>query len=196
MKKYCLKCNKVFHKKYNYSMAYWNIQKFCSITCSKLNRKISKIENRKRSKSLLKTYRNPLVRLRLSDVRKKQWQNGFKGSTGKHWRQTEKTLAKRRGSLNPAWKGGITPLNAKLRNSLEFKLWREAVFARDNWTCQKYGTRGGKLHPHHIQNFAQYPELRFAIDNGITFSEKAHREFHKKYGKKNNTKGQLLDFLQ
>ena len=79
--------------------------------------------------------------------------------------------------------------------SIDFRLWREAVFARDNWICQKYGLRGGKLHPHHIQNFAQYPELRFAIDNGITLSEKAHKEFHKKYGIKNNTKGQLEEFL-
>jgi hypothetical protein len=94
------------------------------------------------------------------------------------------------------WKGGITPINAKIRNSIEFRLWREAVFARDNWTCQRYGIKGGKLHPHHIKNFADYPELRFAIDNGITFSEKAHREFHKKYGIKNNTKEQLKEFLK
>jgi len=33
------------------------------------------------------------------------------------------------------------------------------------------------------------------IDNGITLSEKAHREFHKKYGIKNNTNEQLEEFL-
>jgi len=92
-------------------------------------------------------------------------------------------------------KGGITPINQKIRQSIEFRLWRESVFARDNWTCQKYLVRGGKLHSHHIQNFSQYPELRFAIDNGITLSEKAHKEFHKKYGKQNNTKEQLKEFL-
>ena len=79
---------------------------------------------------------------------------------------------------------------------MEFRLWREAVFARDNWTCQKYGIKGGRLHPHHIKNFSEYPELRFAVDNGITFSEKAHKEFHKKYGIKNNTKEQLEEFLK
>ena len=93
------------------------------------------------------------------------------------------------------WRGGITPKNLKIRMGIEFRLWRESVFARDNWTCQKYGIKGGKLHPHHIQNFSQYPELRFAIDNGITFSDKAHREFHKKYGIKNNNKGQIEEFL-
>lgn len=90
---------------------------------------------------------------------------------------------------------GNTPLFKIIRHSIEFRLWREAVFARDNWTCQKYGIKGGILRPHHIQNFSQFPELRFAIDNGITFSDKAHREFHSKYGYKNNTKGQLEEFL-
>ena len=94
------------------------------------------------------------------------------------------------------WKGGITTTNKKIRDSIEYSLWRESVFARDNWTCQKTGIKGGKLHPHHIKNFAEYPELRFAIDNGITLSEKAHKEFHKKYGRKNNNKKQLEEFLK
>lgn len=94
------------------------------------------------------------------------------------------------------WQGGITSINAKIRASIETRLWREAVFARDNWICQKYKTKGGKLHPHHIQNFSQFPELRFAIDNGITLSEKAHQEFHRKYGIKNNTLEQILEFIK
>lgn len=100
-----------------------------------------------------------------------------------------------RGEKSHLYKGGITPINLQIRASIEFRLWREANFARDNWTCQKYGTRGGKLVAHHIQNFADFPELRFAIDNGITLSDKAHKEFHKKYGTKNNTKEQLEEFL-
>ena len=94
--------------------------------------------------------------------------------------KTRKKLSKmKRGAKCNFWKGGISKQNEKMRKGIEFRLWREAVFARDNFTCQKYGIKGGELHPHHIQNFAQYPELRFAIDNGITLSEKAHKEFHK-----------------
>lgn len=94
------------------------------------------------------------------------------------------------------WKGGITPENKKIRDSLEIKLWREAVFARDNFICLKCGdNKGGNLHAHHIQNFADYPELRTSIENGITFCKKCHTKFHKKYSCKNNTKEQIEEFL-
>jgi hypothetical protein len=102
---------------------------------------------------------------------------------------------KHKGEKSGMWKGGITPKNVKIRNSIESEIWRNGVFARDGYTCQKYGIKGGKLIAHHILNFSSYPELRFAIDNGITLSEKAHKEFHKKYGYRNNTKEQLLEFL-
>lgn len=94
------------------------------------------------------------------------------------------------------WRGGITPAHIQERTSAQYTLWRKSIFERDSFTCQKYGTHGGDLVAHHINNFAEYPELRFAIDNGITLSEKAHREFHKKYGQKNNTKEQLYEFLK
>jgi len=121
---------------------------------------------------------------------------GSQINKGRKLSEEHKRKIGRAGENNGMWKGGITPENHKIRTSIEFRLWREAIFARDNWTCQKYGTKGGKLHPHHIQNFAEYPELRFAIGNGITFSEKAHKEFHKIYGKKNNSGKQLKEFLK
>ena len=106
-----------------------------------------------------------------------------------------KPVLKRRGENAYNWKGGITPENIKIRRSLEYRLFRDLVFVRDKYTCQKYGTMGKNIKAHHIQNFAQFPELRFAIDNGITLSDKAHKEFHKKYGIKNNTREQLEEFL-
>ena len=82
----------------------------------------------------------------------------------------------RKGQGNHNWRGGITPINTKLRNSLEYKLWREAVFKRDDFTCKECGERGGKLHAHHIKSFAWFPELRFAIDNGATLCVECHKK--------------------
>jgi 5-methylcytosine-specific restriction endonuclease McrA len=77
------------------------------------------------------------------------------------------------------WNKGITRDNFAIRRSLDTRLWRESVFIRDNWTCQKCGVIGGILHAHHIKPFAIFPELRFAIDNGTTFCKSCHLEIHR-----------------
>jgi hypothetical protein len=78
------------------------------------------------------------------------------------------------GENSPAWKGGIDSINHRIRMSIEYRLWREAVFARDGWTCQKCKQIGGQLNAHHIKSFSKFPELRFAIDNGQTLCQDCH----------------------
>ena len=84
------------------------------------------------------------------------------------------------GENNPNWKGGISPLNRRLRNSSMWRIWRELVFQRDNFTCQNprcefcHNLQGVYLHPHHIKPFADYPELRFKVSNGITYCKGFH----------------------
>jgi len=87
------------------------------------------------------------------------------------------SLSSRRGKENNMWKGGITPKNQKIRTSLEYKLWREAVYKRDDFTCQECNdSTGGNLEAHHVKPFSLYPELRFAIDNGVTLCKKCHEK--------------------
>jgi hypothetical protein len=121
------------------------------------------------------------------------WNKGTKGLTGANRGSFKK--GENMGQDNPSWKGGVTPLHNKIRSSVENRLWIKSVFERDDYTCQKTGRRGGTLVSHHILNFSAYPELRFAIDNGITLSLESHDEFHRIYGKTNNTKEQLEEFL-
>lgn len=60
-------------------------------------------------------------------------------------------------------------------------LWREAVFTRDNYTCQvcgtKYPPKSRGLHPHHIFTKGGYPAFRYELDNGIALCCGHHRGF-------------------
>lgn len=90
------------------------------------------------------------------------------------WR--EKLRQAKVGSKHPNWKGGITPISLMIRGSREYKLWRKAVYERDNYTCQICTARGVKVHADHIKSFALFPELRFAIDNGRTLCVGCHKK--------------------
>lgn len=134
------------------------------------------------------------TKLKISDFRK-----GKPSPTkGKTWPIASriKFSISQRGSNGNNWRGGIENKHRAIRGRIEFSLWRESVYVRDNWTCQKCLIKGGKLHPHHIRNFAEYEELRFAIDNGITFCRKHHADFHKIYGFKNNNQDQISDYIK
>lgn len=89
----------------------------------------------------------------------------------------------RKGEKAGNWQGGITTENHLIRTSVEYRLWREAVFARDNFTCQKCGDRGCEFHADHIKPFALFPELRTSIDNGRTLCVPCHKKTET-YGKK------------
>lgn len=80
------------------------------------------------------------------------------------------------------WKGGVSPKNDKIRKSIEYKEWRNAVYRRDNWTCQicKEKLTNRNIIAHHIKSFSKYIKLRFNIDNGITVCRKCHCSIHKK----------------
>ena len=80
----------------------------------------------------------------------------------------EKLRISKLGDKSHFWKGGVTELNAKIRTSFEYKLWRESVFERDNYTCIWCHCVGGKLNADHIKQFAYFPELRFELSNGRT----------------------------
>lgn len=79
-----------------------------------------------------------------------------------------------RGEKSPNWKGGLNP-----RGSLEYKDWRKAVYARDNWACQDCGSKGfNNLNAHHVFSYAQFPEHQLAVWNGITLCVDCHQKCH------------------
>lgn len=86
----------------------------------------------------------------------------------------------KRGPLNYAWKGGITPEQKRIRGSFEYREWRTTVFARDDFACQECGARNGNgsnvyLEAHHVLPFSTHPDERFNPDNGVTLCAPCHR---------------------
>jgi|GEM_PF-2269821 len=55
----------------------------------------------------------------------------------------------------------------------EYKSWRYAVLARDNFTCQLTQSKEG-LQVHHVVPWSQNEKLRYNVSNGITLCRSAH----------------------
>lgn len=164
-KKNCLHCDKEIVKLANYGKTKWLNRKFCSRRCSGLHLKgkptgIKHTDEFKRAVSLRHT-----GKINSIESRRKMAISKF-------------------GKNNPNWRGGVTPIHTQIRMGLEYRLWRESVFKRDNFTCIWCNRKGGwsknekrqiYLNADHIKPFAHYPELRFAIDNGRTLCVECHR---------------------
>lgn len=138
-------------------------------SCSKKGKSLPAETRKKISDSVKKTF--------LEKPNTIGFKKGHKINVGRKY--TEERNQKIRGKNSPHWKGGITPTNELLRHSHEYRLWRKAVFERDNYTCIWCGAKSESgqtviLNADHIKRWSEYPELRFAIDNGRTLCVACH----------------------
>lgn len=132
----------------------------------------------KTSKSIKKLWKNPEYRKRMSNAHITKGKPLCKDCGKKlvNYAAIFCKLHVKKGSRSPSWKGGVSTANHIIRNSIEYRLWRIAVFTRDDYTCQKCNIKGGELNADHIKPFSLYPELRLAIDNGRTLCVSCHRQ--------------------
>jgi len=95
--------------------------------------------------------------------------------------ETRKKMSEvKKGNRTHLWKGGITSQNMKIRKSLEYRLWREKILKRDNYTCNFCGIQSKKgkfiyLQADHIKPFSLFPALRFELNNGRTLCVPCHK---------------------
>jgi Pyruvate/2-oxoacid:ferredoxin oxidoreductase delta subunit len=122
----------------------------------------------------------PEQRKRISDGKRGK-PNGRLGA--KHTAETRAKMSKivsertPRGDKHYAWKGGTKYKKQGDRSTPEYRKWRLAVFTRDCFTCQicTVYLGGGNLEAHHLKSYADYPELRYDVDNGITLCHYHHQ---------------------
>jgi len=78
------------------------------------------------------------------------------------------------------WKGGVSSEDEPIKRSLEYTIWRNEVYRKDNWTCRLCGKkcRKGDIVAHHLKLFSEFPELRFSIKNGIVLCRSCHIKIH------------------
>ncbi len=148
-------------------------------------------KNEKLSKKLLGKL-NPFYGKKHSDKTKQKIRDKKLGV-----KDSEETIKKRLESRKIFYdkKGRKSSFNELLRHQSKWRIWREAIFLRDNFTCQNKNCEfcnnkiGVMLHPHHIKPVSLFPELSFKIDNGITYCE----EFHLKSGLHQNMKNEVIN---
>ena len=100
-----------------------------------------------------------------------------------------------RGELSPQYNPNLTDEERIAnRDYMEYAEWRNKVFERDNYTCQRCGQRQGDINAHHLNSFHWDKEHRTDINNGITLCTSCHKLFHKEYGSRNNTKEQYNEW--
>lgn len=206
LKKECLICKTVFTKDKRTSKKHWFTKtKYCSQQCVSrdkkilANRKLGIIKSYERGRAVwnkgIKTGLTPWNKGKGEYARKLgfgKWMIGKKASLESRRKNSEAMKKRIAEGKHNFYIDGRTPKNVKIRHSIEYRLWRESVFKRDNWTCQWCGVRSGNgkkviLHADHIKPFAYFPDLRLELSNGRTLCRSCH-------AKTDTYKGKAINF--
>lgn len=101
-----------------------------------------------------------------------------------------------RGENHFNWKGGRTALQDLIRKSSYSQNYRKECFQRDGWKSVLSGNNG-RLEHHHLMafsilikehnitknNWIDFKDILFDLNNTVTLTEKEHDKFHSVYGK-------------
>ena len=66
------------------------------------------------------------------------------------------------------------------RDDAQVRAWRSAVLARDGYACRSCGA-SEQLEAHHILRWADFPEARVMVDNGMTLCSSCHKAAHRRH---------------
>lgn len=135
------------------------------------------------SKSLTGRVRSPEERAAISKGLKGKKKNYVTAWTGKT------------GPDHPSYKHGKGKKNREY-DPAKLQAWQFGVRTKANFKCFVTGESDkAKLACHHLYSW-EFIDTRYDIDNGVLISSEVHNNFHKKYGRGNNTPEQFEVFCQ
>jgi 5-methylcytosine-specific restriction endonuclease McrA len=113
-------------------------------------------------------------KIRQIKLGKPSWNKGLKGFRAgptHHWYGRDNS-----GSKNPSWKGGPKFWKKEdKRGDGVYQTWRSEVMKRDQGKCRLEGENcSGYKIVHHILGWAEYPQERYNVNNGITLCQGHH----------------------
>lgn len=171
-----------------------------SETAQKFNSSISSVSNFLRKNNVETRNLSEANLLSWTDQRKSEFSSSVTGrpspAKGKTWQYNRVIKREKlKGSGNSQWQGGKTRLAYAIRGSNNYKVWRRAVFVRDNWECTICGAKSGTgkritLHVDHIvplskllSNYnirtteqSESCSVLWDITNGRTLCKNCHKE--------------------
>lgn len=106
-------------------------------------------KGRKHSQETVQKIKNKRAKQLFSEAAKQKMSNSHKGVALSEYHRN-RIGDGHRGNKNSTWKGGVTKINQLLRHCKKYKIWREEVFKRDNFSCIGCGEIKNKLFPDHI----------------------------------------------
>lgn len=92
------------------------------------------------------------------------------------------------GTLNPNFKGGVTPIRQQVYSQSEWKTIAKEVKERANGKCERCGDTSSRLHIHHIMPITDGNPIVCSVDNLVCLCPKCHAFIHSK----SNTDSELI----
>jgi len=124
-----------------------------------------------------------------------------------HTKEAKEKMSKsNKGKNNPNYNPNLTDEERAERkenrnNDQDFVKWSLQVKERDNFKCVIPECNNHDLESHHLDNWNDFPESRYDLDNGVTLCLEHHTSangysFHNIFGFKGNIQEQFDEYLK
>jgi len=176
---------------------YTDICHYCSIHSEEHRLKLTGENNPKFGKTLEELYGE--------EKAKELKENMKKPKSEETKKKISISISGKIGQAAPNWNPNLTAEERAERkenrnNDPEFVKWSIKIKERDNFKCVIPGCNNHDLESHHLDNWNDFPDKRYDLDNGVTLCLEHHKSangysFHTIYGSKGNVQEQFIEWI-